>query len=375
MYDTFIEISKLKLIQNILNIKSFVNKHNNHKIQLCVPVKANAYGHDICLVSRLLEPYVDYFAVALISEAIMLRNITIKKPILVFGAYTDSQVEQLVNNNIEITISSMHKAKLINEYCLTNNKYVKVHIKIDTGMSRVGVKPNSAEALIDYVFYNCHHIQLIGVYSHFANSEYIDDPITQDQIDKFDLIVKYVKSLDNKIICHLANSGGVLNYPNSYYDMVRPGILCYGYMPDKNSQQHELFYQILPVFSLKSHISYFKVVKEGTGISYNHVYRTSKQSRIVTIPVGYGDGYRRALSNLGSVIIRNKLYTISGNICMDMFMVDIGTDEAYVGDEVLLIGSDGVEQITIEEIAKICDTISYEILCGFNIRIPRILVE
>jgi alanine racemase len=371
MHDTYIEINQSKLIHNILSIRNFISQYNQN-LKICVPVKANAYGHDIKLVTKILEPYADYFAVALISEAKLLRDIGIKTPILVFGAYSDIQIQELVNNNdIEITISSMHKARLIHDYCKLHNKLVKVHIKIDTGMLRIGVKPSSAKELIDYIFYQCPQIHLIGVYSHLANSENKDDDFTYEQIRKYTKIAKYVKSLDAGIICHLANSGGVLNYPSSYFDMVRPGILTYGYFPSTISDYPISIY---PILSLKSRISYFKVVEKGSGVSYNHTYFTTQDTRIVTIPIGYGDGYRRCLSNIGSVIIRHKLYKISGNICMDMLMVDIGDNEAYVGDEVILIGSDGIYHITVEDLARICNTIVYEILCGFNMRIPRILV-
>ena len=373
MYDTFIEINKSKLIQNVLNIKSFVNRFN-HSVKICIPVKANAYGHDISLITKLLEKYVDYFAVAILSEAIILRKIGINKSILIFGAYTDDQIEDLVNNNVEITISSMYKAISIIDYCKLHNRKVKVHIKIDTGMSRVGVRASNAKELIDYIFSNKKYMELIGVYSHLANSEYTNDHITINQIELFKPIVEYVKSKDPSIICHLANSGGVLNYPDSYFDMVRPGILTYGYMPIDSLKTHELCPLISPVLSLKSHVTYFKVLSKGTGISYNHTYHTLDQTRIVTIPIGYGDGYRRSLSNIGEVIIRNKKYKVIGNICMDMLMVDIGNDEAYVGDEVIIIGSDGINTIFLEDIAKICNTITYEILCGFNVRIPRLLV-
>lgn len=374
MYDTCIEISKIKLIQNVLNIKYFINRVNN-AIKICIPLKANAYGHDISLVSKVLEEYVDYFAVAMLSEAIVLRNLGITKSILIFGAYTDNQIVDLVNNNVEITISSLYKAKLMVDYCKLHNKKVKVHIKVDTGMSRVGIKAENAKELIDYVLSNNQYIQLVGVYSHLVNSEYINDSITNNQINLFKSIVEYVKSRDNAIICHLANSGGVLNYSDSYFDMVRPGILTYGYKPSSDLKLNNLDLLVQPVLSLKSHVTYFKVVAKGTGISYNHTYHTLNQTRILTIPIGYGDGYRRSLSNIGEVIVRSKKYTIVGNICMDMLMVDIGQDEAYVGDEVILVGSDGNNTIYLDDIAKLCNTITYEILCGFNVRIPRILVD
>ncbi|MFN7095295.1 MAG: alanine racemase, partial [Burkholderiales bacterium] len=213
-----------------------------------------------------------------------------------------------------------------------------------------------------------------GVYSHLTSSDEAEQSFTQHQINQFAGLVKYVKAIKPEVICHLANSGGVSYFPNSYFDMVRPGLLAYGYFPKPSNPKFPLT-QIRPCFSLKSKVTYFKVVDKAQGISYNHKYITPKLTRVVTVPVGYGDGYRRMLSNLGEVLIRGKKYQITGNICMDMFMVDIGpTGESYVNDEVVLIGHQADLEITLESVAQKCNTISYEILCGFNERIPRVYV-
>jgi alanine racemase len=171
------------------------------------------------------------------------------------------------------------------------------------------------------------------------------------------------------LIRHLANSGGIIYYPQAHFDMVRPSLVTFGYLP---SHPPSAYQAVSPCLSLKAKVAYFKVVKAGEGVSYGHSYVTPRQTRIVTIPVGYGDGFRRALSNQGSVLIRGKRFPICGTICMDQFMVDVGDAEVYVGDEVVLIGKQGKEEIRLEEVAKLCETIPYEILCQINERIPRV---
>ncbi len=373
MHYTTIEIDCQQFINNIQILKTYIGKLKQN-IKFCLPIKANAYGHGLVGIAKVSEEHVDYFAVANLNEGEVLRQNGIVKPILVFGAFADEQVAGLIKHQLEITVSSLYKAELITKYCKSGRLKARIHIKIDTGMNRVGVRVSSAKSLIDFVVRQ-KELELVGVYSHLANSDVINDEFTFRQIEQFKHVSDYVKSIDGNVICHLANSGGVCFYPESYFDMVRPGIAAYGYLLDMIKPECELA-RIKPCFSLKSMVTYFKVVAKNSGISYNHTYITSEQTRVVTIPIGYGDGYRRALSNLGQVIMHGNKYTISGIICMDMLMVDIGYEgTAYVGDIVVLIGNQGTENITLESVAKLCGTITYEILCGFNERIPRIYVN
>jgi alanine racemase len=199
-------------------------------------------------------------------------------------------------------------------------------------------------------------------------SETPNDPVTRRQIEQFLALKEKVGSAGRHLIWHLANSGGITFYPDSYLDMVRPGLLSYGLsfqgaMPE-----------LQQVMSLKAKISYFKVVEAGLGISYGHTYRTNRQTRVVTVPVGYGDGYRRDFSNRMSVLLHGKRYQIAGNVCMDQFMIDIGDGEAYVGDEVVLLGRQGGEEITLSDMARAANTDPREILCHFNERIPRVYI-
>lgn len=369
MSNNVIEIN-LETFKNNLNAIRTHIEASNPAINFCLPVKADAYGHGIVAISKAAEKFVDYFGVACLEEGQILRQNNINKPILVFGAFSDEDIAGLVNNNLEITISSKQKADHLAKFCQTNNLSCKVHIKVDTGMGRVGVRVESAKALIDYVCKNP-TLQLVGLYSHLASSDECDASFTEFQISEFKKVVAYTKKVDPNITCHIANSGAICNYPDSYFDMVRPGILSYGYFPS-DKITYGFLSNIKPCYTLKSKIVFFKTMEKNQSISYNRTYFTKNFTRVVTLPIGYGDGYRRILSNTGNVIIRGKKHTISGTICMDMLMIDIGTHgEAYVGDEVILIGNHNDEAITIEDLANKCQTNVYEILCGFTSRVPR----
>ncbi|MCC2625081.1 MAG: alr [Burkholderiales bacterium] len=379
MHNASIIIDKSQFIRNLQAISSWVNRNppvasnRLNKVKFCLPVKANAYGHGLVKIAQIAEEYVDYLAVACLDEGITLRQNGIKKPILVFGAFSQEQIYDLIIHNLEITISSLLKARMVMDVCQKLKLSCKVHIKIDTGMNRVGVRSENVHVLIDFIL-NSDCMKLVGVYSHLASSDIPGNEFTYKQIKEFNEIVAFVKETNPEVICHLANSGGVCYYPESYLDMVRPGIFSYGYLPGNNAVD-DVLKTVQPCFSLKSQIIYFKVVAKGSAISYNQQYVTNRQTRIVTVPLGYGDGYRRALSNCGEVLIHGHKYTVSGTICMDIFMVDIGPDgEAYIGDEVVLIGRQGAYEITLTSVANKCQTITYEILCGFNERLPRIYV-
>lgn len=345
-HPTWIEVDLAQFRKNIEAIRKHIGKS-----QFCLPVKANAYGHGLVEIARAAP--VDCFAVSCLQEGVALRKAGISLPILVLGAIHDTQIEELLHFNLEFSISSKFKADLL------AHRKCRVHLEVDTGMQRTGVRPDTAISLMNHL--KTLPCEVVGVYSHLATADQPNDPFALKQISAFKELVRQPPF--QGIRAHLANSGGVAHYPDSHLDMVRPGLMSFGYgsLPG-----------IAPCFSLKSRVSYFKVVGSGTGIGYGHTYTTQKQTRIATIPIGYGDGYRRALSNRGSVLIRGHRFPIVGTICMDQFMVDIGDREAFVGDEVVLIGRQGNDAITLAEMGKLCDTIPYEILCLFNERIPRI---
>ncbi len=363
-HPSWIEVDLIQFKKNI----QILRQHTSPSL-LCLPVKANAYGHGLCVMAKAaVEAGVDYLAVAHLQEGILLRKSGIAIPILVLGAIHEDQITDLIHFKLEFTISSNYKADLVAAKCKNAQEKARVHLEIDTGMQRTGVRPASALSLFSHVeSLGC--FTTVGIYSHFATANTRDDPFTLKQIDLFCNLLKNPVFSHTRLIRHIANSGGVCFYKESYLDMVRPSLLTLGY-PPQNAP--DIFKNIAPCFSLKSKVSYFKVVEKGCGISYNHTYITKKQTRIVTIPIGYGDGYRRALSNIGSVLIRGMKFPIAGTICMDQLMVDVGENEIHVGDEVVLIGKQGNEEISAQNIAELCNTNIYEVLCFFNDRIPRL---
>lgn len=338
-----------------------------------MPVKANAYGHGLVPMAKAAENSgVDYLAVSCLQEGILLRQASISLPILVLGAIHEEQIPDLINYNLEFTIGSKFKANLVLQQAKKINKICKVHIEVETGMQRTGLRCESAEELI-HDLHESKLIQIVGIYSHMATADIQNHAFAHKQINLFTDFIKLIRQKMSFNFCaHLANSGGVCYFPESHLDMVRPGLLALGYFERQQSSELQ---NIAPFFSLKAKVSYFKVVPAEAGISYNHTYTTTQETRIITVPVGYGDGYRRCLSNKAEILVRGNKYKISGNICMDQFMVDIGKNEAFIGEEVVLIGKQDVHEITISEIAKLCDTITYEVLCGFNERIPRVYLS
>lgn len=357
------EISLSNLKHNFDVIKSYLKP----EVKVMAAVKANAYGHGILEISKALQDMgCDYLAVAYIEEALYLRQSGIDAPILVMGPTNDGQIEQYLNHDIDITAASIDKLDEISDTAKNLNKTANIHLKIDTGMERIGVHSYNAKAFIDHAL-SLPSLNIVGLFSHLAKSE-DDRQVTNDQISKFDQVVHYMDDLGKRPpLCHLANSGGVIGHPKSHYDMVRPGIALYGYFED--IQDH-----LKPVLTLKSKVSYFKVVPGGVGIGYGHQYITKNQTRIVTVPIGYGDGYRRDFGNKAHVYIRGQSYPVIGRVCMDQLMIDIGADgEAYSGDDVTLIGEDEFGNvIDLNKLSSDVDTIAYEILCGISLRVPRI---
>lgn len=375
-HPTWMEIDSKILTNNWKRIRKHIGKR-----LFSLPVKANGYGHGIIEVSKLAQKskLIDYLGVSCSDEALILRKNGIKLPIHMFGAFHESQIKSLIETKSEITISSLLKAELLLRYCQEKKTKAKIHLEIETGTNRTGMKPETALKVLELLSKPevKKHLILKGIYTHLAsagdgpNKESVGQQLKEfEKIQKNSLLKKFDKE---KIIFHTSNSGGIMFYPESYkkMQMVRPGILAYGLYDD--DFQKKLFPEIKRAISLKSKVSFFKVVEKDSGIGYGHTYKTKEQTRIITVPIGYGDGYLRGLSHKASIILRGKRYPIVGTINMDQFMVDIGpNDEAYVGDEVVLIGRQGDEVIEVTDLANWAQTITYEILCALNQRVKRI---
>lgn len=366
-HPTWIEIDLKQFKKNIALIRSYIGSS-----LFCLPVKANAYGHGLTSMAKASEEAgVDYLAVAHLQEGVELRLAGIKIPILVLGAIHEDQIVDLIHFDLDFTISSKFKADLVAKECQSIKKKCRVHMEVDTGMQRTGVRCETAPSLFEHLKkLGC--FEVVGVYSHFATADIPKHPFTKEQMQAFNQLFQHPLLAEAKLIRHIANSGGVAYLQNSHLDMVRPSLLTFGYLGE---QVPAPLNEVAPCFSLKAKISYFKVVGAGKGISYGLSYTTARDTRIVTVPLGYGDGFRRALSNKGSVLIRGKKFPIVGTVCMDQFMVDVGQNEVYVGDEVVMIGKQANEELSLLEMARLCDTIPYEVLCLFNDRIPRIYLS
>jgi alanine racemase len=274
-----------------------------------------------------------------------------------------------LENDITITGSSIEKLKAISTRAKKLNKVAKVHLKVDTGMGRIGVQWDRVEPFFKVAF-QLPNINIEGIFSHFVSSS-LDLKLTKIQLERFNRALKVLDNYTdrNKLIIHLSNSGGIANQiQDAYFDMVRSGLSLYGYSPISEFQK-----KLKPIMAFKTKVSYFKVLEKGSTVGYDATYTTKERTRIVTLPVGYADGYARSLSNKGKVIVRNKTYPIAGRICMDQCMVDIGPKgEAYNGDDVLLWGDDGKNSIDLWEVSRLADRSIYDMLCSISQRVPRV---
>lgn len=333
-------------------------------------VKANAYGHGLVPVAHHLQAQgVEQLGVAFVEEGMALRRAGITVPILVLGGILGRQVGQLIQHDLEITVSSLDKLRKVEAAAERLGRKAVVHLKIDTGMERIGVHSYSCGPMIEAAVASgwC---TVKGVYSHLACADDPTSAMTALQLERFQEACAHFERIGAPMpIRHLANSGGVLHYPETWLDMVRPGIMLYGVLPDPGAHRTV---DVKPALSLISQVVYFKTVLAGHPVGYGATWAPPHDTHVVTVPIGYGDGYPRALSNRGEVLIRGHRRPIVGRLCMDQFMVDLGPDgSAYVEDDVVLIGTQGGETISVEDVAKRAGTIGYEILTRLNERVPR----
>ncbi|TNJ34510.1 alanine racemase [Arenimonas terrae] len=350
--------------------------HNLHalRIHAGVPVmgivKANAYGHGLVPVARHLQAQgAEQLGVAFLEEGVALRRAGITLPILVMGGIFGPQAAQLIAEDLEITVSSIDKLRQVEAAAQALGRQATIHLKIDTGMERIGVHSYHAGPFIEAAVAS-RWCRVKGVYSHLACADDPASPMTRQQLGRFLEACAHFERIGAPMpLRHLANSGGLLHFPETHLDMVRPGIALYGVLPDPAAQPTVA---LRPVMSLVSQVVYFKVVPAGHPVSYGATWAPKADTRVVTVPIGYGDGFPRALSSRGEVLIRGRRHPIVGRICMDQFMVDIGPQgTAYNEDAVVLIGRQGDQAIGCEAVAQAAGTIPYEILVGLNGRIPR----
>jgi len=367
LYDRTAAIIDLSCINHNLNVV----KQKAPGKKIISMVKANAYGHGIVRVSEhLIEQGADYLGVAFVEEGVILRNAGITAPILVTGAFLKPQIKEYLLHDIDVTVSSLTALDEVEEVAGLLKKKANIHIQIDTGMMRVGVRETSAAALLEAAS-KCKNCEVVSVFSHFATSDADDLSFAYLQLERFLEAVSFYEKHDIKPpFFHIANSAGILRMPESHLDAVRPGIMLYGYHPSVCTEKEV---ELLPALSLRSKVAYFKVILKGSSVGYGRTWAAKEDTRSVTLLIGYGDGYLRGFSNKGEVLIHGHRYPVIGNISMDHTVVSLVKDgEAYRGDEAILIGSQGGDRITADELAEKLGTINYEVLTNLNNRIPRI---
>lgn len=343
-------------------------------IKIMAVLKSNAYGHGVYHIAREAVRWgVDYLAVARYTEAIELRERGINKAILVCEIVHDTHITGCLENDIDLTVTTLEGANAIAGTARQLGKRARVHVKVDTGMGRLGFPHANAAREIETIAHTP-GLDLIGVFSHFATSEEEDRSFAREQIRRFSEALNALEQAGIKVpLRHMANSGAILNFPEAHFDMVRPGIVLYGYAPSRKMQSEVA---LQPVMSLLSRVSHVKVVSPGESISYGRRYIAKAQTRIATIPIGYGDGYSRSLTNNADVLIGGKRFHVVGTVCMDHVMVDLGEDNSVkLNDEVVLIGGQGREAVSCWEIADRMGTIPYEVTCLITPRVQRLFVH
>jgi len=354
---TWTEVNLDAIAQNVKNIKKLIGK----KKELMAVVKGNAYGHDILEISSVvLENGATRLAVARLEEAIFLRKAGITVPILVLGLTLKPQAESLVSYDITPTVCEFEMIEKLSESAVQMNKMTKIHLKVDTGMGRIGIFPDDVLRFIKRIK-TLKKVEIEGIFTHFSVADEKDKFYTEEQFRKFIEILTILEKEGIKIpIKHVGNSATLLDLPHMWLDMVRPGLAIYGLYPSKEVKKT---INLIPAQQFKTKIVFIKELPRGESISYGRIYITKRRMRVASLPVGYADGYNRLLSNQGEVLVRGQRVPIIGRVCMDQCMIDVtNLTQVEIGDEVVLWGRQGEEMITVEEIAQKIRTINYEIV-------------
>lgn len=348
-----------------------VRKRVGEKTGIMAVIKADGYGHGACEIARALDGIADYYAVATIEEGVQLRRLGIETPIMILSYVFPEHYAEAIREDIELTVFDKESASELSYIAKIVGKTAKVHIALDTGMSRIGFDLSEASAGVVKEISQMENIEIVGMFTHFATADEKDKAFTCLQYERYEDFHKKLSALGVNIkLCHVSNSAAIMDMPSLKCDMVRSGIITYGLLPSSDVDKTVL--DLKPAMSIYSSISFVKKLPKGSGISYGQTYVCPRDMTVATIPVGYADGYPRSLSNKGYVLINGKRAPILGRVCMDQFMADVSDiDGVKRGDKVTLMGCDGDERISAELIASWADTINYEIVCGISKRVPR----
>lgn len=366
------EINLNHLEHNVQEIRKLVGK----RTEILGVVKADAYGHGVIPVAKqLLESGVERLAVSMLDEAIQLRQHGIHVPILVLSYTEPSRAEEIIYHNITQTVFSRDLVDELSKAAVRLNRNVKIHIKIDTGMTRVGFMAGfNAVENVTYIS-KLPNIIIEGIFTHFASADEEDVGFTYEQFEQFVSICNELARIGVHIpVKHCANSATILRFPQMHLDMVRPGIILYGLYPSESSRQNGI--SLKPVMQIKSNVISIKDVEPDISVSYGRIYKTERQSKIATVPIGYADGYLRCLSNKSEMLINGKRAKVVGRVCMDQCMIDVThINDVKVGDKVVIMGKMGSECIDAQELGDLAYTIHYEIISLVGKRIPRFYIK
>lgn len=356
---------------NIANIKARLKP----KTRLLAVVKADAYGHGAVEVSKVcLFNGAEQLAVATCDEGVELRQSSIQVPIIILGNTVEAQLETVINNSLTQTVFCFDTAKRISDCAVRLGRKALVHIKIDTGMGRIGFLPNEESLdIIDSIF-KLPGLDITGVFTHFATADEKDKSFTYEQYKKFIFMTDSIEKRGHTgLIRHCGNSAAILDMPELQLDMVRAGIIIYGMYPSSEVSESVV---LKPAMKLKSCISYVKEVASDVSIGYGRTYFTDKKTMVATVPVGYADGYSRKCSNKARVIVKGQYAPVIGNVCMDQLMIDVThIPDVRIGDDVVIMGQESGLCVSAEELAEIQDTINYEIVCNVGKRVPRVFIR
>lgn len=356
------------------NLKE-MKQNMNPDAEVCAVVKADAYGHGAVPVARAIEDMVDWYAAATPEEGLSLRENGIKKPIMILGYSQQDIYERLIQEQIRPAIFKEEDAKAFSEAALRLHARGRIQIKLDCGMGRIGFLPGEASIKAIKRIFELPGIEIEGIFTHFSRADEADKGPVKKQLQCFLSMLDELLAEGVKLpICHCDNSAGIIDLPQANLNLARAGIAMYGLYPSSEVSTDRV--KLKPALSLRSRISFLKTLPEGSAISYNATYVTDRETRVATIPVGYGDGYPRSLSNKGFVLIRGQKAPILGRVCMDQFMVDVSHIPGVCdGDEVTLIGRSEEAFLSVEEIAGLAGTFNYEFLCDLGKRIPRVYYQ
>lgn len=367
----WVEINRKKAIHNFLEVRRAVGPN----VKICAVVKADSYGMGSVELSKMyLENGVDMFAVAVISEALELREEIKNKDILVLGYTPEEFYDDAINNDITLAIYDYALAEKLNQVAKNMNKKAKVHIKVETGMNRLGFLPTEENADKVQAIAKLEYISIEGAFSHHAKADEKDKTTAHKQAGRF---ISFMKMLEDRNVTvpvkHIANSATIIDMPEYYFDMVRPGIILSGFYPSDEVNMDEYKFEIC--VTLKARVANVKTIEAGEGVGYGHLFSTSKTTVVGTIPLGYADGYSRLLSNKGYIVVKGVKCPILGKVCMDQFMVDLSeVENPKIGDEAIIYGDGTDGAMTAEDIADMRGTISYEVLTNLGKRLPKIYI-